>query len=313
MGFAMGINAVLYGKPEVTYGVTPAASNFNKLPFVSSNMGEERPLIEDDQLGFGREGLDPAYDVATNDGDIVVPVDTRAIGFWLRGLFGTPVNGGSTGAYTHAFESGKATLPSHSLEIGHPDVPTWSVHYGAVVNQMRIAMARSGMLNATVSLIAQGESAQVSSSVAGTPDVVQGPRFAQATGVIKRDGTALGNIVSADLSISNGLDKVEVIRADGRIGGVVPGVVQAALRFTARFDSLTLLNAAMDGTPVNLDEIGWVNGDASLKFALPRVFLPRVKRPINGPRGVTAEFNCQASGAGGHKVSATLINDVATY
>lgn len=311
MGFGQGINAVLYAVEESTYGTTPG-TGFKKLPFVSHSMGEERPLIEDDQLGFGREGLDPAYDVATNDGDIVVPVDVSAIGFWLKGLFGGPATTGA-GPYTHTFQSGGASLPSRSIEIGSPEVPAYSVHYGAVVNQLRIGMARSGMLNASISLIAQGESATVGSSVAGTPTALQGARFAQATGVIKRDGTALGNIVSADLSISNGLDKVEVIRSDGRIAGVVPGVVQVALRISARFDSLALLTAATDGTPVNLDEIGWTNGTSSLKFALPRVFLPRVKRPITGPRGIMADFNAQGSGQGGHKVSATLINSVTSY
>ena len=312
MGFGMGINAVLHAVDEAAYGTTPA-SGFKKLPFVSHTMGEERPLIEDDQLGFGREGLDPAQDVATNDGDIVVPVDIAAIGFWLKGFFGPAVVTGS-GTYTHVFTSGAATLPSRSIEIGSADVPAFPVHYGAMVNQLRIAMARSGMLNATVSLIAQGESVQTSTSVAGTPTVQQGSRFAQATGTIKRDGTALANIVSADLSLSNSLDKVEIIRSDGRIGGVVPGVVQAALRITARFNSLDLLTAATDGTPVNLSEIGWTNGTNSLKFALPRVFLPRVKRPINGPGGIMAEFNCQAAAlVGGHKIAATLVNSVASY
>lgn len=312
MGFGQGINAVLHAVAEATYGITPA-SGFKKLPFVSHSMGEERPLIEDDQLGFGREGLDPSYDVATNDGDIVVPVDTVAFGNWLKGFFGAAAVTGS-GPYSHVFTSGGAALPSFSLETGHPDVPAFSTHYGAVVNQIRIGMARSGMLNATISLIAQGESAQTTSSVAGTPTAQQGPRFAQATGVIKRDGVALGNIVSADLSLSNSLDKIEVIRPDGRIGGVVPGVVQAALRFTARFNSLDLLNAASDGTPVNLDEIGWTNGPNSLKFALPRVFLPRAKRTVNGPGGMTADFNCQAAAApGGHKIIATLVNTVASY
>lgn len=312
MGFAMGINAVMHAVDEVTYGVTPA-SGFKKLPFVSSSMGEERPLIEDDQLGFGREGLDPAYDVATNDGDIVVPVDLEAIGFWLKGFFGAASVTG-TGPYTHLFQSGAAALPSRSIEVGNPDVPSFSVHYGAVVNQLRIAMARSGMLNCTVSLIAQGETAPVSTSVAGTPTAQQGARFAHATGVIKRDGVALGNIVSADLSLSNSFEKVEVIRPDGRIGGVVPGIVQAQLRMTARFNSLDLLTAATDGTPIYLSEVGWDRGNSGLKFEIPRVFLPRTKRSINGPGGIMADFNCQAAApSGAHKILARLINSVASY
>ena len=308
MAFGMGINSVLHAVTETTYGVTPA-SGFLKLPFVSHSMGEERPLIEDDLLGFGREGLDPTYDVATNDGDIVVPIDVFAFVYWLKAMFGSPVTTGA-GPYTHVFESGKASLPSHWIEIGNPDVPAFSVHYGAVLNQMRIGMARSGLLNASLSFIAQGESQNSTTSVAGVVGTRQGPRFAQASGVIKRDGVALGNIVSADIAISNGLDKVEVIREDGRIGGVVPGVVQAAIRFTARFSSLDLLNAATSGTPINLDEVGWVRGPHAIKFAFPKVFLPRVKRPVSGPGGIMAEFNCQASGAEGHKVICTALSSI---
>lgn len=312
MGYGMGINAVLHAVYETVYGTTPA-TGFRKLPFVSHSMGEERPLIEDDQLGFGREGLDPTYDVATNDGDIVVPVDTDAIGFWLKGLFGAPTTTGSAGAFVHSFQSGAASIPSLSAEIGNPDVPAFSVHYGAAVNQMRIGLARSGMLNAIISLIAQGESAPVATTVAGTPTSITGPRFAQASGTIERDGVAFGNIVTADLSISNSLDKIEVIKPDGRIGGVIPGVVQAQLRFTARFNNVDLLNAATDGSPVNLTGIGWNRGTRGLNFTMPRVFLPRVKRPITGPAGIVQEFNCQASGAGGHKITVFLANGVASY
>lgn len=313
MGFAMGINAVMHAAEEVSYGVTPS-TGFRRLPFVSHSMGEERPLIEDDQLGFGRQGLDPSYDVATNDGDIVVPVDLEAIGFWLKGFFGQPSVVGD-GPYTHLFQSGAPVLPSRSIEIGNPDVPSYSVNYGAVVNQLRIAMTRSGMLNCTVSLIAQGETAPVATSVAGVPAEQRGPRFEQASGVIKRDGVTLGNIVSADISLSNSLDKIDVMRGDdGRIGGVVPGVVQAQLRLTARFNSIDLLTAATDGTPIALTEIGWSRAGGGLRFEMPRVFLPRTKRPISGPAGITADFNCQAAKfPGGFKVIARLVNGVSSY
>lgn len=311
MARALGINAVMAAAFETTYGQSPA-SGFKKLPFVSSALGEEQPLIEDDQLGFGREGLDPTYDVITNDGDIVVPVDTRAIGFWLRAAFGAPATSGTTGAYTHVFTSGSAALPSVSAETGLPEVPSYSMNYGLALNQIRIALARSGMLNATLSMIGQGETDPTNASAAGTVAALQGPRFAQATGSIKLDGVTLAEVVSADFAYSNSLEKVEVIRSDGRIGGVDPGKVMTTGTLTTRFANRTLLDKARGKTPVAL-ELGWVNGDASLTFALSRVFLPKPKRPIEGPRGIQAVFNFQASGAGGNHCVATLINDVPSY
>ncbi|WP_145201398.1 phage tail tube protein [Sphingobium sp. B2] len=313
MGYAQGINAVMHVGFETTPGVTPS-TGFHKVPLVSHSLGEERPLIEDDQLGFGRDGLDPVYDVATNDGDVVVPVDHRAFGLWLKLFFGAPFTTTvSTGRYQHAFTSGAGSLPSCSIEIGSPEVPSYSVNYGAMVNQIRIAMARSGMLNATLSMIAQGETDLMSTSVAGTPTTFVNNRFMQATGQIAIDGEVIGNIVSADISISNGLDKVEVIKADGRIDGAVPGVTMAQIRFTARFKSLDLHNKATSGTPVEITDLGWGEGLNGLRFRFPRVFLPRVKRPITTPRGIVQDFNCQASGKGGNKIFATLSNDVAAY
>jgi hypothetical protein len=311
MGRPLGINTVQHAVFETTYGATPAAGFF-KLPMVSHGLGEEQPLLEDDQLGFGREGLDPTYDVITNDGDVVVPVDTRAIGFWLRAVFGAPVTSGPVnGKYTHTFKSG-GVIPSVSIEYGNPDMPIWSVNYGVAANQMKIGMARSGMLNAALSMIAQGESDPADISVAGVVSVLTGPRFAQATGSIMVDGVVAADIMTADLGYSNNLEKLEVIRSDGRIGGFDPGVCRASGSWTTRFATRALYDKARAKTPVTAS-FGWATPDASLTFVLPRVFLPKPKRSVSGPKGIQATFNWQASGAVAAQLTAILVNDVPSY
>lgn len=312
MGRPLGINAVMSAAIEPSYGQTPAGGFF-KLPFVGHSMGEEQPLIEDDQLGFGREGLDPVYDVITNDGDLTVPVDLRGIGFWLRQTFGAPTTTGANGMFTHVFKSGAASIPSTSIEVGHPDEPSYSVHYGAAVNSLKIAMARSGLLNAVLSLIAQGETNAVAASVAGAPTALQGLRFAQATGSIKLDGNVAADIVSADITYSNQLEKVEVIREDGRIGGIDPGKAMTNGAITARGARGVLFNKSRSKIPAEV-ALGWkLDGGFSLVFTLPRVWLPKAKRPVNGPKGLQGSFNFQASGALAAQLTVTLVNDVATY
>ncbi|SEM62825.1 hypothetical protein SAMN05192583_0888 [Sphingomonas gellani] len=312
MGRPLGINAVMSAAAETTYGATPA-SNFFRLPFVSHGLGEEQALIEDDQLGFGREGLDPTYDVINNDGDLVVPVDLRGIGFWLRQTFGTPNTAGVAGGkFAHTFTSGAASIPSTSIEIGTPDEPSFSTHYGAVVNSLKVSLSRSGMLNATLSLIAQGETDPVVATIAGTPASLRGPRFAQAVGQVKVEGGVAADIVSADFSYSNQLDKVEVIRADGRIAGVDPGKAMSSGSLTARGPRGTLFSKARGKLPAALS-FGWEQDGGSLIFSLPRVFLPKPKRPISGPKGIQSTFNWQASGASGPQLTVVLTNDVASY
>jgi len=312
MGRPLGINAVMSAAAETTYGATPAAG-FYRLPFVSHGLGEVQPLLEDDQLGFGREGLDPTYDVITNDGDIVVPIDTRGIGFWLRQTFGPPsTTAAGDGTFAHTFTSGAPSIPSTSVEFSNPDMPIHSTHYGAAVNSLKASLTRSGMLNATLSMIAQGETDPAAVSAAGAPTVLRGSRFAQATGSITIDGAVVADVVSGDLAYSNQLDKVEVIRSDGRIAGVDPGKAVSSGSLRTRFATQALYNKARAKTPVALS-YGWTLEAFSLIFRLPRVFLPKPKRSITGPKGIMADFDWQASGADAAQLTAVLTNDVASY
>jgi hypothetical protein len=316
MGRALGANAMAVAAFETTPGAVPgAAAAWGKIPFVSHSLGEERGLLASDLLGQGREMLDPVADVANNDGDLVVPVDVRNFGKWLKLFLGAPATTGATGAFTHVFTSGGASLPSMSLEVGAPEVPAYSVHRGVRGNQMRIPLQRSGLLNATLSMIAIGETDPVAETVGpASPTELAVLRFPQAVGYVKKDGVALGSVVSAGLTLSNDLEKIETIQPDGRIEDSDPGQVMMSGDIVVRFKDTLLLAAASTSppTPIAL-EFGWVLGAYSLVFSLPRVFLPRPKRPVTGPKGIQATFNWQGSGALGHVLTATLSNDVSTY
>ena len=312
MARARGANAIMAAAFETTYG-TPPASGYKKLPFVSSALGEEQNLIESDLLGLGREPLPPNKDVANNEGDVVVPVDLRNFGYWLKLLLGAPTTTG-TGPYTHTYVSGALALPSMAIEIGLPDVPSYGMNFGVRANTMTIQMQRSGFLNATMGLIAQGETRSASSG-AGTPSEAAIERFSQGIGEIKRNGVALGNIVSAELTYSNNLDKVEVIRPDGRIEDAEPAMVAANGNIVVRFADTTLLDQAIDGTACELS-FGWeIDADRSLLFTLHEVYLPRPKLSVSGPGGVQATFAFQAAKDSTLQKTMTvvLVNDVPTY
>ncbi len=156
MARARGANAVMAAAFESTYGTAPG-SGYKKLPFVSSELGDEQNLIASDLLGYGREPLPPSRDVVNNEGDVVVPVDLRNFGTWLKLLMGAPTSVEDTGVFTHTFVSGALTLPSMAIEIGMPEVPSYGMNVGVRANAIKIQLQRSGLLNATMSLIAQGE------------------------------------------------------------------------------------------------------------------------------------------------------------
>jgi len=222
----------------------------------------------------------------------------------------------SGGTYAHAFTTGAAVLPALSIEIGHPEIPSFTVHYKTRAGTMRIAMSRRGLLNATIGEVAQGETAAAVASVGGTPtgflpnEII---RFAQATGKITLDGVQLADVVSADWSHSNNLDLVETIRPDGEIEDADPQNAMVSGNVTIRYGSNAVKAKAESGTPVALT-FGWINKVGSLTITVPRVFLPKAKNPIAGPRGIQASYPWQASaGVGGHACTITLKTDVASF
>lgn len=430
MARATGANAKMALAFESVYGTSPN-SGYIQMPFVSSAIGDEQNLIESDLLGQGREPLAPSRDVVNNEGDVVVPVDERYFGHWLKLLLGAPSTaqgdyatgsfafdgqpedgstitiggadwtfvdadptgdqslvgstlaqtlknavvglnksatsalasqyyslndagdtiivtaktpgtsansvtlaasdsgddadsnatpsgstlsgGASTGAYNHTFQSGASSLPSASIEIGNPEVPSYGMNKGARANKMTIGLQRSGQLTATFSLICQGET-KSGSTGAGSPTTLDFTRFSQFQGEITKDGVKLGHVVSAEVSYSNNLDKVEVIRSDGKIEDADPGNIAVNVSLTVRFADTELLDQATNGTGSEI-KFGWViDEDASLMISAKEIYLPKAKNTINGPGGIQATFAGIGSKDGsGKSFTVALRNDVSSY
>ena len=211
MARAQGARALMALAFETTYG-TPPVGGFTRMPFASTSLGAEQPLLNSELLGYGRDPLAPIKDAVTADGDVVVPLDAEAFGFWLKAAFGAPTTTGAEAPYSHEFQSGSWTLPSMSIETGMPEVPRYAMYSGCVLDQITWQMQRSGLLTATARLVAQGETVGTTTS-AGTPAALELKRFGHFNGAITRNGSALGNVVSAEITYANNLDRIETIRS----------------------------------------------------------------------------------------------------
>ncbi|SUZ33227.1 hypothetical protein ROE7235_02996 [Roseibaca ekhonensis] len=313
MARAQGARAQMALAFETTYG-TPPASGFTRMPFASATLGAEQPLLNSELLGYGRDPLPPIKDAVTSDGDVVIPIDAQAFGFWLKAAFGNPVTTGSVAPYSHEFQSGAWTLPSMSIETGMPEVPRFAMYSGCVLDQLSWQMQRSGLLTATARLVAQGE-AVGTATAAGTPAALDLQRFGHFNGAITRNGTALGNVVSAEITYANNLDRIETIRADGRIDGADPSIAALTGRIEVRFADQTLVTQAIDGDPCEMEFAYVLPSGESFTFSVHAVYLPRPRIEISGPQGVQATFDWQAARdpTEGRMCTATLINAVETY
>lgn len=313
MARAYGSRAQLALAFESTYGTAPA-SGYTKLPFASSGLSSEQPLIDSELLGYGRDPLAPIKDAVTADGDIVIPVDVDGMGFWLKAAFGAPTTTGTT-PKTHTFKSGGLTLPSMAIEIGMPEIPNFSMFTGCRLDELAFSMARSGNLQATAKIVAQGETHNATTQ-AGTPaSLAQVKRFGHFQGAIKRNTVSLGNIVAADFAYANNLDRVETIRSDGKIDGADPTIARLGGTIEVRFADTTLLDQAAAGTSCELEFSWTISANEKLTITAHEVYLPVPRRAIDGPGGIQASFAWQAAynAAATAMCTAVLVNAVASY
>ena len=313
MARAYGANAQLLGLFETTYG-TPPTTDFIKFPFVSSDLGSEQGLIASNLLGQGRDPAQPIRDVIKVTGNMVVPVDLRNFGHWLKCMLGAPVTTGSSAPYTHTFKSGASSLPSLSVEVGMPDIPAYFMNAGVRVNSAQLTFARSGAADATLACIAQGETRGNSSSGGSATSAVL-TRFNQFQGSIKKDGTQLGNVTGAQMTYTNNLATIETIRSDGKIDGADPTIAALTGTLDVRFADTTLIDDATNNTPVELDFAYIIDASNSLVFTAHEVYLPKPKLSISGPGGVQANFAWQAANntTAGCMMTVVLKNDVVSY
>jgi len=312
MARAQGARAQMALAFETVYGTAPAGG-YTRVPFASTSLGSEQPLITSELLGYGRDPLAPIKDAVTADGDVVVPIDAEAFGFWLKAAFGDPITTG-TGPWTHEFRSGGWMLPSLSIETAMPEVPRFAMYSGCVLDQLSWQLQRSGLLTATAKLVAQGETV-ATATAAGTPAEPALKRFGHFNGSISRNGTALGNVVSAEITYANNLDRIETIRSDGRIDGADPSIAALTGRVEVRFADQVLVNQAIAGDPCEL-EFGYsLPSGESFTFTVHAGYLPRPRIEISGPQGVQATFDWQAARDStlGRMCTVTLINDIEEY
>ena len=313
MARAYGSNTQLLLKYESSYGVDPAG-NYQRLPFVSCDLGAEQGLLDSDIIGTGRDPSAPFRDLVRVGGQITVPLDVRNIGFWLKLVFGAPSTSG-TGPYTHTFVSGGASLPSAAIEIGHSEVPAFFLILGCKADSVRFELSRTGGAQAVITLAGQDEQKNATTQ-GGTPvAALTLARFNQVDGNIQRNDTDLASILTASMEFRNNLEAVETIRADALVEGQDETMTALSGSISTRFASTTLYDDAVNGTALDIDIDYEIDASNKLSLNGQEIYLPRTKRNVSGPGGVEASFDFQGSKdtTEGELFEAVLINDVADY
>lgn len=108
-----GANVKLVVGFEDTFGEAPTSGFI--LPMNSCNIRPQQNVTNDEILRGSRNPIQPDRGNKDVNGQIVVPVDTRAMYYWMRAMFDTPVTAGATAA---------AWVASNDYEAGDMVIPT---------------------------------------------------------------------------------------------------------------------------------------------------------------------------------------------
>jgi len=317
---AIGGDVEIRGATEASYGTVPA-TGYTRLYARSTDLDLERPLGVDELIGMGRRAQGAYYERAAVSGGVSIPLDVRALGFWLHGLFGAAsVTDNGDGTYDHVWSDAESELPSKTIEIGHARLaaPVFWRFAGCKAGSIAVPLTGRGPANADVQVLGQSR-AEAASSIHAAAAEPALRRLEQGRGSITIGGDTVAYLTGGELNFTNTLEPVETIRDDGLIEGIDEGNPRASGSITVRLSDdasqQAVRTAIAAQQPLALafalsDPEGW-----SLSFRAPRVLLSGAKAPIAGSGGISQTFDWQGEcdASAGHSLAATLVNDVAGY
>ena len=298
---------------ETAYGQTPSLASAVKLPFNKNTLTARQTLTESQTITGRRDATVPVRGKIDVNGNLVVPMDAKFIGYWLKAMFGTPATTGSD-PYTHVFKPGDS-MPSLVLEKGFTDINAFNLYNGGKVNNFSLSLGGDSELTASIDILGAKETVGADSFVT-TPLDLPLVRFNNFQAPVEEGGQVLANCTGVDLTIGFGLDgDIYSIGGQGCRTAISEGPLQVSGTVDVLFEDQTLLNKAINGTESSL-KITLTNGGYSFELLLPEIVYERTSPGIESAKGILINLPFKGyyeNNAAETSIQATLVNDVASY
>jgi len=302
---------------ESVFGVLPDAGDRAGviLPINSFGLNVSRNKNSAETLTGRRDPVEPFDGNTEVAGDVVVPVDVAAFGYWLKLLLGAPTTTGST-TYTHVYKVSDTT-PSGIVQCTYGTATeSYGLFTGVKCSSMSMTVGGDEELTATFSLAGR-DAAYSTTDYDSSASLVTLKRLNNFQAALKKDGTTFATCTQMDFTIDNGLDtSIRTIGGQGMVYDIPEGIMSVTGTMSCLFTDTTLLAAAKASTEMSLSLEIAIDASNSLTFAFPEVQLQYQGPTVDGPTGIMAEFPFvayYANGADDSVVVATLVNDVASY
>lgn len=304
--------------PEKDFKVAPTAldGKVKSLPYNTNGFSASQNTTDPATITGRRDATEAIYGNLDASGDIVVPLDSNAFGWWLAFAFGSPTTTEATdgNTYTHVFKPGE-TQPSAIVEKAAPKQKIFLKTNGCKVSKLSFSFGGDGELTATVSL--SGCKEENDTAILGTPEDIPMKRFNNfQIGSLKIGGKEVSIVTQATLDIDFGLDTDGyAIGDEGYRSRLNEGVIKPSGQVTAFFDDMTLLDQAMSNTETSL-ELTLTNSDGEMTIKVPELKFARNTPAIDGIAGISQQLDYSGyygDNADNTCIMFTLKNKTASY
>lgn len=304
---------------ESTYGEKPsdAATASVDVYFNTNGVAASQNTTSPSTIRGNRNPIEPIMGNIDVNGDIVVPVDYSAFGYWLKAMFGNPTTtsvNDKAGFYQHVFKVGDFQ-PSFTLEKAFPGIGQYLQYSGCKASKLSISVGGDGELTATISVMGAKETV-VSETMATTPIVPDFQRAKNFQSSIKIGNEIEAKGTSFSMDIDAGLDGDSYcIGSNGYRTAVCEGILSCSGTLEAYFADAKYISLA-DTNAETSAEVTLAAGDYSLSVKFPEIKFARTSPSIDGPTGIKQSLSYNAyydNSAEESAVVVTLVNETASY
>jgi hypothetical protein len=285
------------------------------LPINSFGVRSTRALNRPATLASGRNPIVPFAGNLAVGGNIVIPVDSAALAYWLIAMFGLPTTTGSS-PYVHEFKI-PSSQPSLVLENAYTDLATakYNRFVGCKITSFAITVGGDGELVATLGVTGRSDSME-SSAFDASPTTITLARLNNFHAALLEGGATLANATEVSIMIGLPLTPYYVIGGGGLAGSLAEEKVEVSGNIKTLFEDTSLIDYAIAGTERTLKLT--ITGSSASVFELEiQELLYERNSPDNpGPQGMIADLNFQGYYENGSEASgivARLTNATADY
>jgi len=307
MAQARGTQAAFTLVEEATYGTTPGTPAGQKLYLTANNIQATQNLIDSNTLQANRERDAPIAGNISVAGSLDFELGAEWGGTLFKHIMGNNTDSGSD-PYTHTMDL-QDDLPAGFMvetDFGS-NISGDRYRY---FNGLRVASATfnfpaEGFCTGSVNVIGSNESADSSPLDASVDDEGNTP-FSSFLATIEEGGGSIATVQSATINLDNGLDESSYVIGNLGVRTALPeGFATVTGSITAQFDSVTLLDKAINSTESSLkimltrgDGLGSA-GNEYMEFFVQQLLYERTTPAVTGPAGVivTLPFKSYLSGS----------------